>query len=203
MKNKVTRVLLLLIIVLTLVSVSFADNPVVKTVYTADPAALVYNGRVYLYTGHDEAAAGGTAYVMKNWLCYSSSDMGNWTSHGSPLSVSTFSWAKADAWAGQVIYRNGKFYWYICAEHKTIPGKAIGVAVSSSPTGPFTDARGSALITNNMTTQTSIGWDDIDPTVFIDDNGQAYLYWGNTVCKYVKLKSNMTEIDGSIKTVSL
>ena len=66
------------------------------------------------------------------------------------------------------------------------------------------DARGSALITNDMTTEfTKISWEDIDPTVFIDDDGQAYLYWGNTQCYYVKLKKNMIELDGPIVPVHL
>jgi len=121
-----------------------------------------------------------------------------------PLKPSDFKWAKGDAWAAQVIERDGKFYWYVTVEHDaTHPGKAIGVAVSDSPTGPFKDAIGKALITNDMTTQTDIGWDDIDPTIYIDDDGQAYLYWGNRVCKYVKLKENMIEMDGEIHTVDL
>jgi len=62
---------------------------------------------------------------------------------------------------------------------------------------------GKALITNDMTTKTKISWDDIDPTVMIDDDGQAYLFWGNTVCNYVKLKENMIEFDGPIQTIDL
>ncbi|SEV92444.1 Glycosyl hydrolases family 43 [Chitinophaga sp. YR573] len=178
-------------------------NPIITHEYTADPAAMVYNGTVYLYTGHDEAPARKETYIMHNWLCFSSTDMVTWTEHPSPLQVSEFKWAKDDAWASQVIYRNKKFYWYAAVEHGTIHGKAIGVAVSDSPTGPFKDARGTALITNDMTTNTKISWDDIDPTVFIDDNGQAYLYWGNTICYYAKLKENMTELDGPIHTVPL
>jgi beta-xylosidase len=178
-------------------------NPFIKNLYTADVAAMVYNGTCYIYTGHDEAAAGGTTYVMKNWRCFSSTDMLNWTDRGTPLAISAFSWVKSDAWAGQVIAHNGKFYWYAPMNPTDGSGFAIGVAVSSSPTGPFTDALGKPLITNSMTKQTSITWDDIDPTVFIDDNGQAYLYWGNTVCKYVKLNSDMISITGSITAVSL
>ena len=140
---------------------------------------------------------------MNEWLVYSSSDMVNWQEHPVPLKVTDFAWAKSDAWAAQVIERNGKFYWYVTVEHGTIPGKAIGVAVSDSPTGPFKDALGKAIITNDMTTQTSISWDDIDPTVMIDDDGQAYLFWGNTVCHYAKLKANMLELDGPIQTISL
>ncbi|RAK69294.1 glycoside hydrolase family 43 protein [Hymenobacter edaphi] len=176
-------------------------NPVIKHKYTADPAALVHKGTVYLYAGHDEAPAPEQRYVMHEWLCFSSTDMVNWKEHPSPLNVKAFGWAKDDAWASQVVERGGKFYWYAAVEHGTVPGKAIGVAVSDSPTGPFKDARGSALITNNMTTDAKISWDDIDPTVFIDDKGQAYLYWGNTICYWAKLKPNMTELDGPINQI--
>lgn len=178
-------------------------NPIIRHKYTADPAAMVYKGTVYLYTGHDEAPLAAARYVMHNWCCFSSQDMVNWTEHKSPLNVKAFAWAKDDAWASQVIERNGKFYWYVAIQHATIPGKAIGVAVSDSPTGPFKDARGSALITNDMTTQMKHSWDDIDPTVIIDDDGQAYLFWGNGICYYAKLKANMTELDGPIKTIIL
>ncbi|GAA4920831.1 glycoside hydrolase family 43 protein [Mucilaginibacter defluvii] len=181
---------------------TLARNPIIKNKFTADPAAFVYKDSVYLYTGHDEPPTGKDYYYMSEWLCYSSADMVNWKEHPSPLNVKAFKWAKADAWASQVIERNGKFYWYVAVEHGTVNGKAIGVAVADKPTGPFRDARGSALITNDMTKQTGITWDDIDPSVIIDDDGQAYLFWGNTACYYAKLKPNMTELDGPIKAIT-
>ena len=180
-----------------------AGNPIIKTKYTADPSAMVYKGTVYLYTGHDEAPAPEQRYVMHEWLCYSSTDMVTWKEQPVPLKVTDFAWAKDDAWASQVVERNGKFYWYAAVEHGTIPGKAIGVAVSDSPTGPFKDARGSALITNDMTKVGTHPWDDIDPTVFIDKKGQAYLFWGNVACYWAKLKPNMTELDGPIHNIKL
>src|SRR5688572_9075426 len=88
-----------------------ADNPIVQHIYTADPAPLVYNGRVYLYTGHDED--GSTFFTMREWRVWSSADMVNWTDHGSPLNLASFSWASSNAWAGQAVERNGKFYWYV------------------------------------------------------------------------------------------
>lgn len=180
-----------------------ATNPAILDPLTADPAALVYEGKVYLYAGHDEAPPDHVGYVMKDWVCFSTTDMVNWKQEGTPMKVTDFAWAKSDAWAGQVIERNKKFYWYAPMYHGKIPGFSIGVGVSDSPTGPFKDARGSALITNDMTTDVSIFWDDIDPTVFIDDDGQAYLFWGNQKCKYVKLKENMIEMDGPIERVDL
>lgn len=176
-------------------------NPIIRYKYTADPAALVYKDKVYLYAGHDEAPTKISSYRMHNWTCFSSSDMVNWTEHPTPLSTKDFEWATDDAWAGQVIERDGKFYWYVAISHGTVHGKAIGVAVADRPEGPYKDALGKALVTNDMTTNvTKISWDDIDPTVFIDDDGQAWLIWGNTGCYYAKLKKNMIELDGPIKT---
>jgi len=181
-----------------------AQNPIIKDIFTADPAPMVYKNTVYLYTGHDGATPEDTNYKMPDWHVFSSKDMVNWKDHGALLSPATFSWATGDAYAAQCIERGGKFYWFVATFHKkdenSNGGAAIGVAVSDSPTGPFKDAIGKALITNEMTTDMKYGWDDIDPTVFIDDDGQAYMFWGNGSCKWVKLKKNMIEVDGEITT---
>jgi arabinoxylan arabinofuranohydrolase len=184
------KTLLFLTIILCGVGLARADNPIVQTIYTTDPAPLVYNGRVYLYTGHDED--GSTTYNMRDWHLYSSADIVNWQDHGSPLSLTNFTWANANAWAGQVIPRNGKFYYYVPVRHST-GSMAIGVAVSDSITGPFHDAIGRPLVENNQ----------IDPTVFIDDDGQAYLYWGNPDLWYVKLNQDMISYSGSPVKVGL
>ncbi|WP_342626130.1 glycoside hydrolase family 43 protein [Spirochaeta thermophila] len=174
------------------------DNPIIRDIYSADPAALVHGDTLYLYVGHDEAPEGATTYVMNDWYCYSTKDMIHWTNHGPVLSVRDFAWADGNAWAGQVVHRNGKFYYYVSVAQASTGGMAIGVAVSDSPTGPFTDALGRALITSSMTKfsgQPRWSWDDIDPTVLIDDDGQAYLYFGNTYPKYVKLNEDMISFD--------
>lgn len=179
-------------------------NPIATHKYLGDPAALVHDGTLYIYAGHDECPPPGQYYLMNEWCILSTKDLKTFTEHGYKMQAKSFEWAKGEAWASQVIERNGKFYWYVTVEHKDIPGKSIGVAVADSPVGPFKDARGSALVTNDMTTEyTHIGWDDIDPTVFIDDDGQAYLIWGNTQCYYAKLKENMTELDGPIVPIHL
>ena len=163
-----------------------APNPVVQTKFTADPAPIVHDGVVYLYTGHDEDDA--HRFTMHDWQCYSSTDMANWTDHGPVASLKTFPWAKQDngAWASQVIERNGKFYLYATV---FAPGSAIGVAVADKPTGPFVDALGGPLLRRNNC---------IDPTVFIDDDGQAWLYWGNPELWYVKLNKDMISTSGEI-----
>lgn len=203
MNNRNIKILFLLAASLTL-GTSFAQNPIITDVFTADPAPIVYDDTVYLYASHDTATVADTNYKMPDWLVFSSKDMVNWTNHGSPLSPKSFSWATGDAYAAQCIERDGKFYWFVSTFHKedenSKGGGAIGVAVSDNPTGPFKDAIGKALIVNEMTTDMKHGWDDIDPTVFIDDDGQAYMYWGNGSCKWVKLKENMIELDGPINT---
>ena len=179
------------------------NNPIIKDQFTADPAALVYEDTVFLYAGHDEAETDFHFYKMNEWLVFSSTNLVDWKRYPVPLKVADFEWASGDAWAAEVIEKDGKFYWYVTVSHATIEGKAIGVAVADSPTGPFKDALGKALVSNDMTKATDISWDDIDPTVFIDDDGQAYLFWGNTVCYYAKLKENMIELDGAINTIEL
>ena len=149
---------------------AYAQNPIVQTQLTTDPAPLVVGDRLYVYTGHDEDKA--DFFWMNEWRVYSTKDMVNWTDHGSPLDLSSFSWADDRAWAAQTIERNGKYYWYICAHSKLTGGMAIGVAVADSPTGPFKDALGKPLFDNGS-------WDNIDPTVWMDEDGQAYLYWPN------------------------
>jgi beta-xylosidase len=186
-----------------LASPALAANPIVKNIFTADPAVVVSDGRLYMYTGRDEAPPNVHGYRMNEWRVFSTCDMKHWTDHGVPATLKTFAWATHDAFALDVVKRDGKFYMYAPVRHATVPGFSIGVAVSDSPTGPFKDARGSALITNDMTKETPNDWDDIDPAVFIDDDGQAYLYYGNKVLKVVKLKSNMTELDGPIHTVGI
>lgn len=180
-----------------------SGNPVIRHKYTSDPTALVYKDTVYLFTGHDEAPAGTEKYVMNDWLCFASTDMINWTEHAVPLKATDFSWAKGDAYASKIIQKNEKFFWYVAVSHASLRGKAIGVALSSSPAGPFDDCLGSALITHDMLPPTDNEKANLDPSVLIDDDGQAYIFWGNGNCYYARLKENMSEVDGRIETVDL
>ena len=181
-------------------------NPIVKYEHIGDPAALVHNGTLYLYGGVDDAPFPEQRYVMNRWTVLSTKDMKTFTEHPTPLSVKDFKWCRGDAWAAQVVERNGKFYWYVTVENnnESCHGKCLAVAVSDSPTGPFHDAIGKALVTHCQTGEPRKGmtWDDIDPTVYIDyskkKSGQAYIYWGNTRCYWAKLKDNMIELDGDI-----
>ena len=173
-----------------------AQNPIVQTHYTADPAPMVYGDTLYLYVGCDEKDAPRNAYLMREYRLYTTTDMVNWTDHGAVLRTSAFGWSAGDASAAQCIGRNGKFYWYISSQNRFKPGSSIGVAVGDTPYGPFKDALGHALVTNDMTTYAKHSWDDLDPSVFVDDGGQAWLYWGNGVCYRAKLKEDMVSLDG-------
>jgi arabinoxylan arabinofuranohydrolase len=162
------------------------QRPIIQTKYTADPAPMVYNDTVFLYTSHDEDDAMG--FKMFDWLLYYSTDMVNWTEHGAVASLKNFAWVPYDngAWAVQCIERNGKFYLYC-----PMPGNVgIGVLVADSPYGPFKDPIGKPLIKNSN--------HDIDPTILIDDDGQAYMYWGNPKVYYVKLNEDMISYSGEI-----
>ncbi len=192
--KKITK--LMLLVVLACCTFIFAEdkaeavNPVVQDVYTADPAPMVCSdGRVYLYTSHDEDETINNFFSMNDWKCYSSDDMVNWTDHGTVLSYHEFDWAKENSsWAGQVVERDGKFYFYVPINAKN-GVTAIGVAVSDSPTGPFVDPIGEPLI--------GPSYNYIDPTVWIDDDGKAYLYWGNPDLCCVVLNDDMISYDKS------
>ena len=178
-------------------------NPIIKDKFTADPTALVYDDTVFIYTGHDEAPVGTEKYVMNDWLCFSSGDMVNWTEYPSPLKATDFKWSNGKAYASKVIELNSEFFWYVAVNHADGTGSAIGVAKSKKPAGPFVDARGSALITIDMLPKFVDEKANLDPTVIVDDNGQTYMFWGNKTCYYAKLKKNMFELDGPIKTLQL
>lgn len=162
---------------------SKGTNPLFSDQYTADPAPLVYNCTFYIGCGHDE---GSTGFVMREWFVLSSKDMVHWTKQVA-LKLSDFKWASANAWAGQIVGpKNGKFYWYVpVAEASSGGAMAIGVAVADSPTGPWKDAIGKALVNDAFEMQ-NFGYSQasqtaytIDPTVYIDDDGQAYLHYGS------------------------
>jgi hypothetical protein len=172
-------------------------NPVITHHYSADPAALVREDTLWLFTGHD-FAGNQKGYKMKDWLVFSTIDLKNWTEYPVPLKITDFAWAKNDdAYAGHVSERGRKYYWYVSTN-----GSGIGVAVADRPEGPYKDALGKPLLTNKDCFASTHSWACIDPAVFIDDDGQAWIFWGNRECYYAKLKENMLEIDGEVKQMT-
>lgn len=179
------------IIMSMLTSMASAQNPAISAIYTPDPAPYVHGDKVFLFTDHDEDDA--TYFLMKDWLVFSSDDMANWQYLGAQVNTQTFKWAKQGdrAWAAQAVERNGKWYWYLCCN--TADGKdALCVAVADRPEGPWTDALGKPLAT---------GFGFIDPTVFIDDDGKTYLFWGNKGFWYGELNDDMISFKDGFKEV--
>jgi GH43 family beta-xylosidase len=146
----------------------------------ADPNIAVFGDTYYMYATTD----GFPGWSGTTFTVWSSKDLVSWTDHGVALDLGPgVSWADRNAWAPAIAYRNGKYYFYFCAEAK------IGVAVSDSPTGPFVDSGQPLIIRNPDSGQA------IDPAVFTDDNGQPYLYWGNGSAYVVALNDDMVSFD--------
>ena len=169
--------------------------------FNADPSPHYFGtgeqGRFYVYAT-DDASNSGKYWDSITWRLYTSPDLKAWTDAGVPLSVSVFKWARPDAkaWAPEAAYRNGKYYFYA-----PVGGDKIGVAVSSRPDGGFTDARTDALV--DKARDANAGDEPIDPAVFVDKDGQAYMYFGTRVPKVVKLAADMTHLAGPILNVEV
>ena len=173
------------------------NMPLFQTKYTADPSPLVVGDTLFLYTSHDaspedipdENEKGSAGFFMYDWLLWSTTDMVNWTEHGAVASLKDFPWRSREngAWAIQTVERNGKYYLYA-----PLHGHGIGVLVADSPYGPFKDPLGKPLVWDQS------NWFDIDPSVYTDDDGQAYMYWGNPHTFWAKLGSDMTSLTSGV-----
>ena len=197
MKSKTQFLILLIVALVGFKQYLLADYPIVSHRHLADPGALVYNGRVYLYCSNDDENPGDdkSGYLMKSIVCVSSSDLKNWTDHGIVFEVpKNCSWA-VRSWAPSVIERDGKFFLYFGNS-----GNGIGVARADNPLGPFVDPIGKPLVENSTPgVQPSQNMWLFDPMTFIDDDGQAYMYFGgngdNNV-RVIKLNRDMISVDG-------
>lgn len=188
-------------LLLVVSTVSFAQNPLIRDQFTADPSARVFGDRVYIFPSHDILATEGKG--RKDWFCmedyhvFSSADLTNWTDHGMIVEQNKVPWVKPNSysmWAPDCIERNGKYYFYFPSIPKdTIKykkGFTVGVAIANKPEGPYT-----------VEPNPIKGVSGIDPNVFIDKDGQAYLYWSGGNIFVAKLKNNMTELDSEVKTL--
>jgi GH43 family beta-xylosidase len=148
-------------------------NPVIP-IYAADPHGELLGDRYYIYATHAgiyssaQALHDGTGGETHGFAAWSSRDLRHWTSEGPILHFANVPWASelGAAWAPCMAGRNGQFFFYFCA------GSSIGVAVGDSPTGPFRDVLGEPMVPFRE------DMSSIDPMVFVDDDGQAYFYWG-------------------------
>lgn len=184
-----------------------SGNPIVRDIFTADPGALVHEGRMYIFTGRDEATPQQGNFVMREWHAFSSAEPDNqpeaWEHHGALLSLDDFEWANGNAWASEVVQGpDGRFYWYVSTRWADAPPggdlMSIGVAVADDPLGPYEDAIGGPLITAELPNASA---HNIDPTVIVDDEHGIYLYWGSFWSpRFVELEENMIELAGDPMT---
>lgn len=181
-----------LVLIAAIAGSTFAQNPVIRDQYSADPTARVFNGKVYLYPSHDILGKPGQGrpdwFCMEDYHVFSSENLTDWTDHGVIVSQTSVPWANPKGysmWAPDCIERNGKYYFYFPTSPNTTQGGgfAIGVAVADKPEGPY--------VPEQKPIEKVRG---IDPNVFIDKDGQAYLYWSGGNIFGAKLKENMLEL---------
>jgi len=184
----------LLILFLSIGNNLHAQNPIIRNQYSADPTAKVFGDKVYLFPSHDILATDGKGRVgwfcMEDYHVFSSSNLTEWTDHGVIVQQNKVPWVKPNSysmWAPDCIQRNGKYYFYFpTSPLDTIAygrGFAIGVAVANKPEGPYIPQPAPI-----------IGVHGIDPNVFIDKDGQAYLFWSAGNIYAARLKENMIEL---------
>ncbi|WP_431209934.1 family 43 glycosylhydrolase [Puia sp. P3] len=167
-----------------------AQNPLIHDQYTADPSARVFGDSIYVYPSHDIHWAPGVGrpnwFNMEDYHVFSSPDGVAWTDHGMVISQKTVPWVDSSSysmWAPDCVFRNGKYYLYFPSRPKdTSAGKhfGIGVAIGDHPGGPFVPQA-----------EPIRGVAGIDPNVFIDKNGQAYLYWAEGNLYAARLREDM------------
>ncbi|MDF2849083.1 MAG: glycoside hydrolase, partial [Oerskovia sp.] len=200
------------------------ENPILAdgSYYSADPAPLVVPSgapgnetgadQLYVYTGHDEAGPTTNDFIMNEWGAFVTSDVdaGEWTHHPSLMRPEqVFDWATPGrAYAGQVVAGvDGRYYWYVPVHEASSPASdkfGIGVAVSDSPTGPWTDHVGAPIISQRVPTANTIH--NIDPTVLVDGEGEdarVYVWWGSFGnLRMLELGQDMKTPVGSVRTVT-
>lgn len=184
MKSKIISLLALLTPLC--VSELNAQVPLLSHVYAADPSAHVWPNdpnTLWLYTSHDEPGTN-THKTMFSYHAFSTTDLVNWTDHGRILSVDEVSWASTMAWATDAVYWRGKYYLIYCMKERATGTTRTGLAVSDVPQGPFSDA--------GYINGVEFGQ---DPSLFVDDDNRAYLYWGSgSKCYGAELNNDLRSI---------
>lgn len=177
----------------------YQGNPLIRHKHTADPAVMVVGDTLWLFTGCDEPG-NREGYHMPNWCAFSTADMIDWTEHPVPLYADDFKWNDAHvAFAGHpVAGPDGRFYFF-----SSTNWCGIGVARADRPQGPYRDVLGHPLLTSADCPGASHSWACIDPGVFIDTDGQPYIFWGNGHCYFARLSADMTAIDGPVTEIDL
>lgn len=173
----------------TSTGMQLGSNPFITHMYTADPSGHVWqDGRLYVYASHDIDPPRGCD-LMDQYHVFSTADLRHWTDHGEIVRASQVPWGRPEGgfmWAPDCAYKNGKYYFYFPhpSESNVSPSWKVGIAVSSQPASGFTVL--------DQPLEGAGGWDMIDPAIFVDDDGQAYFYYGGgSHCYGARLRDDM------------
>jgi hypothetical protein len=170
--------------------VGWAQNPVLTSIYAADPAPHVWpnSDRLWLYTSHDQPGSN-NHFGMADYHAFSTTDLVNWTDHGRILHVKDVEWAESHAWAIDAVYYRDRYYLVFCMKEKGTGIFRTGLAVSDVPEGPFSDI--------GYIKGVEFGQ---DPAVFIDTDGTPYLFWGHDrQCYGAELEEDLMSIKPETK----
>lgn len=180
-------------------SFRYEGNPLIRYKHTADPATMVVGDTLWLFTGYDEPG-NREGYHMPNWCAFSTTDMVDWIEHPVPVRADDFSWNDAHvSFAGHPVKGpDGKYYFY-----SSTNWCGIGVAQADRPEGPYIDILGRPMLTTKDCPGTTHSWACIDPAVFVDDDGQPHIFWGNGKCFHARLDRNMKELAGPVEPLEL
>lgn len=203
MKRNTFYLFAIVVRVLFVLNCGQAQNPIIREQFTADPSARVFNGKVYVFPSHDIPTPPGKG-LRENWFCmedyhvFSSKNLTDWTDHGVIVSQKKVPWVDSTSysmWAPDCIERNGKYYFYFPANTKIVgpngrKGFGIGVAIADKAEGSYLPQ-----------SKPIEGVHGIDPNVFIDKDGQAYLYWAQGNIYVARLKNNMLELASESKII--
>lgn len=180
----IKRIILIGLLVMT-GTFSFAQNPLITNIYTADPAPHVWptdTTTLYVYSSHDEPLSNSHIRGMNDYHVFSTNDLVHWTDHGQILHWNRVPWAVDQAWAIDAVYWKGKYYLITCMRGEDQKFRT-GVAVSERPQGPFTDC--------GYIRDADFGQ---DPAVYVE-NGKAYLFWGHDrTCFGAELNDDLLSI---------
>ncbi|SDX18427.1 Carbohydrate binding module (family 6) [Lutibacter oricola] len=175
-----------------------AQNPLVTHMYTADPTARVFNGKLYVFPSSDivcEDGKGENGFCMPYYHAFSTEDLTTWEDHGKIIDQTEVPWGKKDGfgmWAPDCVEKDGVYYYYYPAPPTDKSAfRRVGVATANDPEGPY-------LLENDYIK----GVDGIDPNVLIDDDGRAYLYYGGgKTLRVAELNADMKSIKGKPKVI--
>ena len=184
---------ILLSCALLLEASAFAQNPIIKDIYSADPTARVFNGKLYVYPSHDIISP---VEPEREWFCmadyhvYTTDDMVNYRDLGVILDQKDVPWGNPQSysmWAPDCIEKDGKYYFFFPANVKDGRGFGVGVAVADKPEGPFVARE------KNIE-----GISGIDPCVIKGYDGKYYIYWGGGGLMCAQIKDDFSALDESV-----